>query len=236
MIRTLIWFIYFWVSLIISIPFLWYGKLLAKRGDQEKYKNFVQGFASTWAKHLLFIAGTKITVKGRKHLTEDPVLFVGNHQGNFDIPIMIAYAPIFKGFIAKIELKKIPLIASWMRMLKCVFMDRKDMRQSIKAINEGASNIKEGYSMIVFPEGTRSKDGVMLPFKPGALKLATKTKCTIMPVTINGSKDIMVKGSPWIRPAKVTITIHPAFDVSEYGPKETSRLSDDLKAIIQSAL
>lgn len=236
LIRTIIWFAYFWITLIILIPSLIRVKVLDKKGEVDKKDSLVNIKVKWWARSLLKLSGCEIEVIGKENIPKDKnVLFVSNHQGNFDIPILLAHIEKPKAFIAKKELEKLPLVNRWMKAMNCIFMDRKSPRESIKSILTGIELLKDGYSLVLFPEGTRSEDGKLREFKPGGLKLATKSKVPIIPVTINGSKDIMKKGSLSIRPAKVTVIISKAIDVSEYSD-DTKELTQDIYNIISKNL
>ena len=205
MIRTIIWFIWFALSLIISTPFIFRVKYLIKKNRIEESEALIYKCTNIWANSLLKLAGVKVNVHGVENIPKDKtVLFVGNHQGNFDIPIYLSTMPILIGFVAKIETEKIPLVRTWMRLMKCVFMDRSSLRKSSEAIIHGIKNLKAGYNMVIFPEGTRSRGDKTGEFKAGSFKLATKSKVPVIPVTMNGSYKIMEHGNgPWIKPANV---------------------------------
>ena len=238
MIRTIIWFIWFWMSLLISIPFLFRVKYLYKKERIDEAKNLIYKCTSAWARSLLKLAGAKITTHGLENLPKDKtVLFVGNHQGNFDIPIYLSQMPHLIGFIAKVELEKVPLVSSWMSLMKCVFMDRSNLRKSGEAIIHGIKNLKSGYSMVIFPEGTRSKGDATGEFKSGSFKLATKAKCPIVPVTMKGSYKIMEHGNgPWIKPTSIEFFIHEAIDTAILSKEELAELPIIVENIIKSKL
>lgn len=238
MIRTIIWFIWFWISLLISIPFSIRVKYLLKRDRIEEAEELVYKCTTTWAKSLLKLAGVKVELHGAENLPNDKnVLFIGNHQGNFDIPIYLSQMPMLIGFISKIEIEKIPLIRTWMRYMNCVFMDRGNIRKSGEAIIKGIKNLKAGKNIVIFPEGTRSKGDKLGEFKAGSFKLATKSKCPIVPVTMNGSYKIMEHGSgPWIRPANIQFFIHPMIDVANLSKEELDELPKKVEEIIASKL
>ncbi|HAS74011.1 MAG TPA: 1-acyl-sn-glycerol-3-phosphate acyltransferase [Clostridiales bacterium UBA8960] len=234
MFRTLIWFIYFWGMLILYLPCYYKAKNMK---DQEQRRVYADEKARVWMGNLLKLAGCKVTVEGLENVPVDrAVLFVANHQSNFDIPLMITQLPGKKGFIAKIEMLKMPIVRDWMRFMNCVFMDRSDIRQQVKSISEGVAILKSGHSMVLFPEGTRSPDGSLLEFKAGGLKLATKSGVPIVPVTINHSKDLMKKGTIKITPAHVVIKISRPIEMTEEMNRETVKLTEDVKAIITDSL
>jgi 1-acyl-sn-glycerol-3-phosphate acyltransferase len=145
--------------------------------------------------------------------------------------------PDLIGFIAKIELAKIPVVKTWMEFMKCVFMDRSNMRKSGEAIINGIKNLKEGYSMVIFPEGTRSKGDKMSQFKAGSFKLASKSKCPIIPVTMNGSYKIMEHGNgSWIKPSTVELFIHPMIETANLSKDELDLLPGKVFDIISQKL
>lgn len=235
--RTIIWFIYFWISLVGTLPTLKKVQSMTGENQVEARNQVIDEIASKWSERLLKLAGVEVTVIGEEHIPKDQtVLYVSNHQSNFDIPILLRYIEGTKGFIAKKELEKMPIINKWMAAINCVFMDRDSMRQSAIAINQGIKFLKAGSSMVVFPEGTRSKDGVPLEFKQGALKLATKPGVPIVPVTIKGSVGIMKSGSLRIHPAKVEVIFSSIINPEDYPEKETKRITEDVKNTIVSKL
>lgn len=236
LIRTIIWFIYFWVSLILLIPARLKLKKMNNEERIEEKDRLVDKAVKHWADSLLKLAGCEVEVIGEENVPKDRnVLFVSNHQGNFDIPVLIKHLEKPKGFIAKKELAKLPMVSNWMESMNCVFMDRDNLRESIKAIKEGTEILKSGYSLVLFPEGTRSKDGNLGEFKAGGLRLATKSKTDIVPITIDGTKDIMKKDSWLIRPAKVRIIVSPVIKMSEY-EADTKELSEEIHDIISKNL
>lgn len=161
---------------------------------------------------------------------------MSNHQSNFDIPLLMVYVDKFKGFVAKTELKKVPILRDWMEEINCVFMDRNDLRQSVKTIIEGIKLIKAGNSLVIFPEGTRSKGGPMGEFKAGSFKLATKPKVPIVPITINGSAKLMEQNGNKIKAATVEIYIHPMIETADLTKEEMDKLPDKVKVVIGSKL
>lgn len=201
MIRTIIWFVYFWLYLIFVLPTLINVKKLDRQNKIKERDDLVFKTVQSWARSLVRLSGAKIKVIGEENIPKNQaVVFVSNHQGNFDIPILLGFLNKPKAFIAKKEILKIPMISTWMKYMNCIFMDRSDIRQSLKAINQGVEYIKDGYSMVIFPEGTRSVDGQLGDFKPGSLKLASKSGALIIPITVKGSNQIMSKNSLIIKP------------------------------------
>lgn len=237
MLRTIIWFIYFALCLPFTLPHLFITASLKKQNKLEESREMAHIVSGYWARSLVWLAGTKVSVHGVENLPQDkPVLFISNHQGNFDIPLLLGYVNKPKGFVAKIEILKMPIIRTWMKYMGCVFMDRNDMRQSLKTINEAAEHIKAGCSIVLFPEGTRSKSDIMGDFKPGSFKLASKAEATIVPVTIKGSYKIMEANGFIMKPSKVEIIIDTPIDIKGLNKDEISELPDVVRRIIQKNL
>ena len=232
MVRTIVWFIYFGISLILLIPSILKVNYLKSKGKIEKMDKLVEKRTKNWADSLLRLSGCEVEVEGQENIPKDKnVLFVSNHQSNFDIPILMKYLDKHKGFIAKKELGKIPLLNGWMKAMHCVFMDRDNPRESIRAIREGIDLLKEGYSLVLFPEGTRSEDGNLGEFKSGGLRLAVKSKVDVVPIVIEGTSGIMKKGSILIKPAKVKVKILPLVKTEKY-KDDTKKLTKNIRNII----
>ncbi len=156
----------------------------------------------------LFCAGTKITVLGRENVPKDEaVLYVANHRGFADIPVGYITLPTLTGFVAKKEIKKVPIFSWWMKNLHCLFLDRDDMKEGLKTILTGVEYMKNGYSIFIMPEGTRNRGDELdlLPFKEGSFKMAEKSGCAIIPVAISNSAAVFEKQIPWVKPAHVII-------------------------------
>jgi len=238
MFRSAAWYTHFATSLIGTAPKLARAKKLAKQGKEEERKQYVYEVTSKWAKSQLKISGSNVTVYGEENLPEDniPVVFMSNHQSNFDIALFMVHIDYFKGFVAKEELSKVPILKGWMEQLGCVFMDRDDLRKSVKTIIEGIKFIKGGHSLVIFPEGTRSKGGPVGEFKAGSFKLATKPKVPIIPVTINGSYKAMESNGNRIKPADIELYIHPMIETANLSKEEMNQLPDKVKTIITSKL
>jgi len=210
---------------------------LNRQGKIAERDACAHAIARKWAQSGLSMNGSSIQLIGVENVPESGgVLFVANHQSNFDIPIMIAHVPRDKGFIAKLELLKVPSFSRWMKYIGCVFIDRKDPRQSLKDINDAAERLKAGHSLVIFPEGTRSADGTVAPFKAGGLKLALKAKVPVVPVTISGSKNIMPKGTSLIKSASVKVIISPPLVPDEFTKMDSTQISEKVRNIIISNL
>ncbi|WP_102028844.1 lysophospholipid acyltransferase family protein [Salirhabdus sp. Marseille-P4669] len=184
--------------------------------EQEEYKDLPYAFPRKWARKSMEQTGSTINVMGNEKFPDGPVLVVANHQGNFDIFAVLGFLDKPLGFISKMEVKKVPLARTWMEYMHCVFLDRKDKRQSVKAFRDGIQYLQDGYSLVIFPEGTRSKGKHTNPFKSGSFRLATKAGVPIVPVAINGTYKIMEANKNRIKAANVDIHVCDPITPEEY--------------------
>ncbi len=162
-----------------------------------------------WSKIILFISGVKYTVKGLENLDrKGHYVFTANHESAFDIPLAFAVLPYQMAPISKIELRKIPIFGWAMIMAKHVFVDRRNHEKAIAALRKASHSLKKNpRSVLVFPEGTRSKDGKIHEFKRGGLILAMEAGIPVVPVAMCGTANVITKGSWTINSAPVEIRI-----------------------------
>ncbi|WP_066459008.1 lysophospholipid acyltransferase family protein [Anaerotruncus rubiinfantis] len=233
--RTVIWFLYFWVTLVELVPAMLYAKRLNDAGKIIERDDFVGRKVYGWMSALLRLAGVTVEVTGKENIPDTPVLFVSNHQGNFDIPILLCNLDRPHGVVAKKELQKLPFVRVWMKYLCCVFIDRDNPRRSAMALQEAAQNLRDGHSMIIFPEGTRSRGDQVGDFKAGGFKIAQKTRVPIVPVCIEGSYRVMEANRMWIRPAVVRVRILPPVDTSALSKEDFRTLEDEVRGRIVKA-
>lgn len=213
------------------------GKLenLKKNGTKQDIQEYIDKVVNGWASHVLNYVGAKINVIGKENIPEGTCLYVANHQGFFDIPIIISSLDNSVGFIAKKELLKLKVLTYWMNQMHCIFMDRSNVRESIKAINEGIENLKNGYSMVIFPEGTRSKGPKVGEFKKGSLKLALKSGVPIVPIAIDGSYKLREGNEKSrIKSAEVKVTICKPICIENLSKEELTNLSELVRDTIVS--
>ncbi len=212
-------------------------KAARKSGDRENERKNILLATSTWGTLLSKSAGMNINVYGRENLPiNGPVLYISNHQGYADIVALCSVLDTVQfGFIAKNDLAKVPLYGKWIDMIRSVMINRENPRDAFKAITKGINLIKDGYSMLIFPEGTRSKGGEIGEFKPGATKLATKPKVPIVPITLDGTWKIFEEKG-YLTPGDVNILIHPPISTKDLTPDEEKDLSEKVRDIIKQGL
>lgn len=158
-------------------------------------RRYYSWFARLWGRLGVTMAGIKISVSGSELIPDGPIIVMSNHASNFDILVMQGYFPRPLSWIAKKELFSIPVFGWSMRRGGYIALDRGDGRKALKSMDEAAQKIKSGTSVIIFPEGTRTRDGQLLPFKRGGFLVAIKAGVPVVPVSIVGSFDINPGGS-----------------------------------------
>lgn len=234
MIRTAIWFSGLWGYMFVLVPAYYKVKGLKKKGLEKEADDYAYTIAQTWARRLIKLSGSRVTTHFEAPLPEAPFLIVANHQGNFDIPLIMGHVSSRVGFLSKVENGRLPLVGAWMRLIHCVFIERGNPREAVKAIQEGVDTLKAGHSLVLFPEGTRSRTGELQPFKSGSLRLAAKGGVPVVPVVINGSVNMMKKGSLIIHPADVHITVGAPLKPEAF--ETTKSLTDALEGYIGGVL
>jgi 1-acyl-sn-glycerol-3-phosphate acyltransferase len=189
--------------------------------------------------HRVVLAGTgsRVRVQGLENLPADTqkVCFISNHQSYFDIPLIFGHLPTMPGFVAKIEVKKVPLLNFWTMAIGSVFIDRKSTRAAIESIRRGVEYIEEGHPLVIFPEGTRSRGISMNSFKTGSLKLAFRSKAVIVPLTVQNTYRAFEETGR-VKGADITLTVHPPVRTESLDDEEKKKLTSILEERIRSGL
>ncbi|MBR4286618.1 MAG: 1-acyl-sn-glycerol-3-phosphate acyltransferase [Clostridia bacterium] len=186
---TLKWFGKLATSLVKYNAPLKNAKKLKATKDWRECKAVVDQYIYDWLTPLVDMAGVEFIFEGKENVPMDePVIYTPNHAGLFDIPAMILGAPQVPIFMAKKEIASFPIIKDWMWVMDCVFVDRKDKTQARSSLHNAIEMVKNGRSLVIFPEGTRSKTGELGEFKGGAMKIAMETGAKIVPVYIEGTR------------------------------------------------
>lgn len=193
--------------------------------------------ASPWAKIILWISGVRVDVRGVENLDPaKPRIYLVNHQSFFDIFVLLAKLDLHFKYILKQELMRIPVLGYTMKRARYISINRDNPREAVRSMNEAAERMREGASVVVFPEGTRSKDGRLQTFKRGGFRLALKSGCDVVPVTLQGSHMIAAKGSLHIRPTRVTMTIGAPIPLEGYNKKDMDEIMARVHKIMRLQL
>ena len=227
MIRTA--YIFLWV--ILSTLVL--GILAIIISFFSRTGNIVHLIARIWGRGILFVSRIRVSVQGLAQV--DPLrsyIYMSNHQSNFDIPVLLAHLPVQFRWLAKEELFKIPIFSRAMRGAGYVRIDRFNREAAIESLKEAAAKMKNGVSIMIFPEGTRSRDGDIRPFKKGGFVMAVDTGVPIVPVIVQGTWPIMAKSSWRINTGEVSLLIEKPIDTTGY----TRETKDDLIETVRSVI
>ena len=235
--RMIIWMIYFWLYMLRTIPWIYTARRLQRRGETEKLDAFLLKRVTDWARRLLRLAGARITVSGQENIPQGAVVFISNHQGNFDIPLMLSTCGRLVGFVSKIEIKKLPIVRSWMEFIHCVFINRSNPREAMMLLlRDSVKTLQEGYSLHISPEGTRSRGGPVARFKYGGFKMAITADVPIVPVMIDGTYHIMEEHHGWIHSGDVAIRYLPPIYPGKLTKEEQGVLHETVRQQIIDAM
>lgn len=193
----------------------------------------VHHYARLWGKAALFATRVKVRVEGLENLNgKGPYIFMSNHQGYYDIFALLGNLPIQFKWLAKKELFSIPFFGWTMAAAGYIRVDREGNRETVKAMNQAARRIREGLSVVIFPEGSRSPDGSIQPFKKGGFTLAIKSKVPIVPIAISGSREIMPKERLTASPGEIKIRVGAPIEIQNYSMKDRKNLMEKVRESI----
>ena len=220
---------------VVTVPA---ALLIVLLGLFDRYGKHVYGISRLWTWMILAIGGVGLKVTGLSHI--DPkrqYIFMVNHQSHIDIPVLIQSLPSFQlRWIAKRELLWVPFFGWAMWAAKHITVDRSDRMDALGSLKKAKERMKGGISLVIFPEGTRSSDGNLLPFKRGGLLLAVRTQTPIVPVTISGSWAILPKGDWRIRGGQIEVTVGAPVSVKNHRPRSLRELSVHVQELIENNL
>lgn len=187
---------------------------------------------------MLWMTGVDVTVIGEENVPDEAVLFIGNHRSYFDILLTYVRCRRLTGYISKKEMENFPILSIWMKRLYCLFLDRNDIRAGLKTILTAVDYVKRGISICIFPEGTRN-DGEelsMLPFHEGSFKIATKTGCPIIPISLNNTAAMFENQAPRIKKTHVIIEYGKPIYPKDLDDQTKKHLGEYCQSIIQETI
>lgn len=189
-----------------------------------------------WTWIILRVAGIRLKVEGLENI--DPkrqYVFIVNHQSNIDIPVLVQALPEFQlRWLAKKELLRVPFLGWAMWATKHVTVDRSDPQDAVKSLARAKERLDAGISLVIYPEGTRSRDGRLQRFKKGGFLLAVQANTPIVPITVNGSAKLLPAGAWRLRPGAIDITIDKPVSVEGFRPGNLRLLVNQVHATIES--
>lgn len=188
-----------------------------------------------WSKFLLLVVGASVEVIGKNKLTpEKPAIYVANHSSHFDIPVLFNSMGFFLHFIAKIELKKIPLFGWGCTMVDIIWIDRKNSHKAQQSMLEAGKHIHKGLNVISFPEGTRSNTGEIGMFRKGSFLLAQQADIDIVPLYLKDTRPLNPPGSISFRPSKVKVIVGDRLPIEDYKDITAEEFANEVQNIVKN--
>ncbi len=233
MIRVTLVAIFVVVFLIVSLPIQFVEFIIGRFNPGVKDRSSLA--IVNWAfRVVLFLSGVSVTVIGEENVPKDEaVLYIGNHRSYFDIIMTYVRVPRPTGYMAKVGMLHVPSLSTWMKYLHCIFLDRSDIKAGMQSILAAIEKIKSGISICIFPEGTRNRtDEPLLEFHNGSFKIAEKTGCPIVPMSINNAGAIWENHLPKIKKAHVVIEYAKPIYVRDLDREQKRSVSSDVRRII----
>lgn len=237
MIKFICVVLFLFLYLILGIPVLGIEWIIGKfNKEKEDYQclRMVQ-----WAfKRILAMTGVEVTVIGEERIPDEAVLFIGNHRSYFDILLTYSRCKRRTGYVAKKEMLSYPLLRTWMKRLYCLFLDRDNVREGLKTILQAIEYINNDISVCIFPEGTRNKGEELsiLPFHAGSFKIAEKSGCAIVPISMNNTISIFEKQFPRIKKTHVVIEYGEPIYLNKLDKDTRKHISEYCQNIIQETI
>ncbi len=215
--------------LLIVLPLTLYAALTGNIKPLAKaYTAFI--------KFGLRFTGVKVVVRGLENIPEPPCIFMANHVSYLDGPLLFITCPHFLRAMVKKSAFSLPLIGPNMTMAGFVKVDRRNFKAAARAVEEALEKLRKGMSFMVFPEGTRTRDGRLQPFKRGGFLMAVRAGVKVVPVAIKGAYEVMPRHKFSIKPGTVEIVYLPPVDASRYSEENLGELMQEVRRRIENEL
>lgn len=222
-----------WLGLWVTIATIILGIPVMVAGLLSRTGNLAFSISKIWAYTMLAVSFVRTEIKNKnKILKGTPYIIISNHQSHYDIITLVTTLGIQFRWIIKKEILKLPIFGYALYASRNIFIDRSNTARAIESINNGIDRLPKGVSVMVFAEGTRSPDGRIHEFKKGGFVTAVRRKIPILPVTVNGSRRVMRKGSFTLKPGKIQIVIGNPIDTSGYTTDTVQDLIDKARQAI----
>lgn len=230
MIRTLagLTFLALYV-IVVGLPVIAYSFL---SGESDfLYRAGIWGIAAS-----MRLAGVRVRAEGVENIPAGVCVFAANHVSNLDPPAALVGVPRRISFLAKKEVFKVPVVRTAMRLGKIVPVDRADREAAIASVDQAVAVLREGISFFVFPEGTRSGDGALNPFKKGTFAMPIEAGVPVVPVAIRGSRERMPKGKRWAIPGEIVLRFGAPIESAQYSVKDRDKLMERVRDAVAAGL
>ncbi len=238
MLKSLFWAAWQFLYMGLRAPLLWRIRWLQRHGRRDEAWVMLEKQVPLWTRRLFRHIGVTVQVEGQENLPAkgETVLFVSNHQSYIDIPVFLYDLNGPHALMAKRELGKIPFLGGWIRALGSVLVERDDIRAAAAAIKESEAVLASGQSLIICPEGTRSKSSEMGEFKGGSVRIALRAKVPIVPIAIDGSYKILEGNRYRVQKGHIRMVILPRVDTQNLSKEEQKALPEKLRGMIGAAI
>ena len=221
----------FWLTTIFSLLFFFPFIFIFR-----SRKKAIHRIGKCWGNLLLFVSGVRLNISGLENI--DPrrsYIIMANHQSYHDIFLLLTL-PIFIHWMAKRELFRMPVFGSILKWIDAISIDRTNKAKTYVSIKNAVEKIRSGATVLIFPEGTRSPTGDLLPFNKGGFSLAILSRSPILPITIYGTHNVMPKGSLMVHPSKVEVLINPPIETKSLNLRDRDQLREQVQKLFQRNL
>ncbi len=238
--RTIVAILFLFL-LFVTSPVFWLVFLILRIFGKPVSDRAAVACVRFFCRIMKVICGTKLTVKGTENIPKnEAVVFAMNHRGIFDIVLSYPYTKGRTGFIAKQELKKVPIFSTWLWFANCLFLNRTNIREGYKTIMKGIDKVRSGISMCIFPEGTRNRDKehltTLLPFHDASFKLATRSNARVIPVAFYNTSECFENHKPVLKSCPVYITFGEPVRISDLPEENQKFIGKYMQGVIQKML
>lgn len=225
------------VWIIIGLFTVLLGIAVCILGIFDRSGNLPHLCGRVWGKFICRVSMVDAEIAGLENIYPDRAqIFVSNHQSFFDIFVLLAYIPVQFRWVAKESLFRIPFVGWGMRACRHIGVNRTNKKEAMRSFIEASRRLKDGKSIVIFPEGTRTVEGHIGDFKKGSLLLAIRNRLPVVPVTIQGSSDVMKKGSMKITPGKIRVVLDKPIDTGYFVRKKEESLRIHIRKILTKNL
>jgi len=213
------------------------GSIIIAISPFDKNGNVVHYIGKFWSLLNIYLSGTRLTIKGTERIKKGhPYIVMSNHQSLLDPWVLIGKLPLQLRWTIKSEVKKMPIFGYALERMGHIYVGKKKRKQRDLTLQESLKKLKKGSSVVIFPEGTRSKDGYLQRFHKGGAIIAMRSGMPILPVTINGSRFVLPKGTLALMPGKIEVIVGESIDSGMFGENEKNQLRAGVKSAIQQNL
>lgn len=234
MLRTIGMILYVAGYLLVNLPALLKAKLLEK--DPARHETYCRKKIMNFCRRCIKVMGMNLEMRGLENIPPRATLTAYGHQSLLDAFPLIAYMPNTQSMVAKKELESTPLLASWMKAGKCIFIDRSSARAGMQCIRQGVDLLKSNVNVTIAPEGTRNNGGDLLEFKGGAFKMAIKAGAPVLPVAIEGTNRMFEGNGKRLRSGRVILSVLPPIETATMTKEEQNALPEQVRTLIGEEL